>query len=100
MDRRTFLHFLAGTFASQGISIGCGKSNTQSISLPVPQSDSIDVNGSFATGAAKACILLYMAGGPSQVDLFDPKPESLKVNGPKAIPLQLQRNCRNCKMVK
>ncbi len=25
-------------------------------------------------GKAKACIFLYMAGGPSQVDLFDPKP--------------------------
>ena len=24
---------------------------------------------------AKACILLYMAGGPSHIDLFDPKPE-------------------------
>lgn len=26
------------------------------------------------TGSAKACILLWMAGGPSQLDTFDPKP--------------------------
>jgi hypothetical protein len=26
-------------------------------------------------GRAKACILLWLAGGPSQVDTFDPKPE-------------------------
>lgn len=26
------------------------------------------------TGKAKACILLWMAGGPSQLDTFDPKP--------------------------
>ncbi len=32
-------------------------------------------------GRAKACIVLFMYGGPSQVDLFDPKPELTKRNG-------------------
>src|SRR5947207_4270378 len=27
-----------------------------------------------AAARAKACILLYMAGGPSHIDTFDPKP--------------------------
>lgn len=30
---------------------------------------------------AKACIVLFMYGGPSQVDLWDPKPELAKRNG-------------------
>jgi len=35
---------------------------------------------------AKACIVLFMYGGVSQVDTFDPKPELIKRNG-KPIPL-------------
>ena len=30
---------------------------------------------------AKAMISMFMLGGPSQIDLFDPKPELLKHNG-------------------
>src|SRR6516165_2094378 len=30
---------------------------------------------------ADSCILLFMYGGPSQVDLWDPKPELTKRNG-------------------
>jgi hypothetical protein len=38
---------------------------------------------------ARACILLYMAGGPSQLDTFDPKP-GRKTGGPyRAIPTTL-----------
>ncbi len=36
---------------------------------------------------AKSCIFLFMYGGPSQVDLFDPKPELTKRNG-QPMPLQ------------
>jgi uncharacterized protein (DUF1501 family) len=34
---------------------------------------------------ARACILLYMNGGPSQIDTFDPKPGSDTAGGVKAI---------------
>jgi len=30
---------------------------------------------------AKACIFIFMAGGPSQMDLFDPKPELNRLHG-------------------
>ena len=40
-------------------------------------------------GKAKAVIHLFMNGGPSQVDTFDPKPELTKYNG-KKIPLELK----------
>src|SRR5262249_51851482 len=33
------------------------------------------------TGKAKAVIYLFMAGGPSQLELFDPKPQLTKLNG-------------------
>jgi hypothetical protein len=37
------------------------------------------------TGKAKACILLWMAGGPSQLDTFDPKPGTAEAGEFKAI---------------
>ncbi len=33
-----------------------------------------DRESSTATGPARRCVLLWMAGGPSQLDTFDPKP--------------------------
>jgi hypothetical protein len=34
--------------------------------------------GSVATGRAKNCILIWLAGGPSHLDTFDPKPDAPK----------------------
>src|SRR6187549_1025429 len=42
------------------------------------------------TGKAKALILLFMGGGPSQVDTFDPKPELTKLDG-KDVPDSIAR---------
>jgi hypothetical protein len=39
-----------------------------------------------AAGKKRSCILLWMAGGPSQLDTFDPKPESRNTGSTKAIP--------------
>ena len=39
---------------------------------------------------AKACIYLYMYGGPSQMDLFDYKPELVKNHG-KTIDIEMRR---------
>ena len=35
----------------------------------------------FGTAAAKHCVFLFMNGGPSQVDTFDPKPTLEKFHG-------------------
>src|SRR5205814_10603795 len=42
---------------------------------------------------AKRCIFLFMTGGPSQVDLFDPKPALLKYQGqrPEGAALRTER---------
>jgi hypothetical protein len=49
-------------------------------------------HGHFAA-RARACIFLYMEGGVSQVDLFDPKPRLNELNGQK-MPESLTKNVR------
>jgi hypothetical protein len=42
---------------------------------------------------AKSCIFLFMAGAPSQIDLFDPKPKLNELHG-KPLPKSLTENVR------
>ena len=42
---------------------------------------------------AKQCIFLFMEGGMSQVDLFDPKPKLNEMNG-KKLPESFTKNIR------
>ena len=44
-------------------------------------------------GKAKACILMFMWGGPSQLDLFDPKPKLAELSG-KPMPESLTKGER------
>src|ERR1051325_9854519 len=44
-------------------------------------------------GKAKQCIFIYMEGGVSQLDLFDPKPKLNELNGQK-LPESLMKNVR------
>ncbi|HZT32338.1 MAG TPA: DUF1501 domain-containing protein [Bryobacteraceae bacterium] len=44
-------------------------------------------------GKAKNVIVMFMEGGPSQLDLFDPKPELKKWDG-KPLPLSMTKNLR------
>ncbi|MCA1685096.1 MAG: DUF1501 domain-containing protein, partial [Planctomycetia bacterium] len=63
MNRRHF--FQVGTVAVGGLA------------LPGP------ARGSEGVGRARACILLYMDGGPSHIDLWDLKPEApAEIRGP------------------
>ena len=41
----------------------------------------MDAKPSHFAPKAKSCIFLFMYGGPSHMDLFDPKPELTKRNG-------------------
>jgi len=54
----------------------------------VPGAGLADFNGAPATPKAKAIIYLFMAGAPSQLDLFDNKPKLREHNG-QAIPAEL-----------
>ncbi len=42
---------------------------------------------------AKACIVIYLEGGPSQMDLFDPKPKLKELHGQK-LPDSMTKNVR------
>src|SRR5919197_1059013 len=44
-------------------------------------------------GKAKACICIYLEGGPSQLDLFDPKPRLNELHG-QALPESMTKNVR------
>src|SRR6476661_8266287 len=66
LSRRSLMKgLLAGLFAPVGLELG------QAMWL-----QSAARASSGRAGAAKACILLYMTGGPSQHETFDPKPDA------------------------
>lgn len=78
MHRRQFLHF---TFGST-IAAAFGAPLLAAASGPGTRKNAP------AAGSSKkprACILLYMVGGPSQIDTFDPKPGRANAGGVKAI---------------
>jgi len=61
---------LAGMLAQEGL-LAAGDSPTSALPRP------------HHTPKAKACIFLFMVGGPSHVDTFDPKPELVRRHGQK-----------------
>jgi Protein of unknown function (DUF1501) len=63
MNRRVFLR--AGLLAPIGLGLA-DAIRLRSVAHAAPQ----------RTGSARACILLYMTGGPAQHETFDPKPNS------------------------
>jgi uncharacterized protein (DUF1501 family) len=44
-------------------------------------------------GKAKSCIFIFLAGGPSHLDMYDPKPRLVELNGQKP-PAELMKNVR------
>src|SRR4051812_17039826 len=54
--------------------IGGGLGAALSAAIPVWQSKAAEQAANGKKAAAKACILLWMNGGPSHIDTFDPKP--------------------------
>jgi hypothetical protein len=64
---------LGSMFASQGFANGVARANPLAPKKP------------HFTPKAKSVIFLFMAGGPSQFELFEPKPELQKLHG-QAIP--------------
>ena len=67
-SRREFLYGLGASLGSVALS-----SMLQAEDVP-PSSFHLSPSGHHVP-RAKACIMLFMEGGPSQVDTFDPKPK-------------------------
>ncbi len=88
-SRRHFLH--GSAFQLSGLAMAWllrqeGLLAAESTSTPVkpelePQTYDLSVKPPHHPPQARAMISMYMLGGPSQIDLFDPKPELMKRNG-------------------
>src|SRR6266571_360713 len=67
--------------------------NADGLLASEPASNPLAVRPPHFAPKAKQCIFLFMEGGASQVDLFDPKPMLNKMNGQK-LPDSLTKNVR------
>jgi len=76
MKRRQFIQSMCGGLGSIGFNAMAA-----------------NYNGPRTAGKAKHVIFLFLAGGPSQVDMFDPKPALLKYQGqrPGSVDLRTER---------
>ena len=68
IDRRQMLNCLAGGFGSVGLAAMLGESAAADATASKPSLP-------HHAPRAKRVIFLFMNGGPSQIDTFDPKPE-------------------------
>lgn len=68
MSRRTWLH--AGGLSTLGLTL------PHLMATKAEAKTDLDSDSSKSKGTAKACILLYMLGGPPQQETFDMKPEA------------------------
>ena len=66
IPRREFIYSLGASLGSLALTDLLAIESTASPLAPKPP---------MRPAKAKACILLFMEGGPSQVDTFDPKPK-------------------------
>jgi hypothetical protein len=83
--------FLAGSTAS---SIGLlGLESLLRADAPAASADPMTTRLSHFAPKAKNCIFIFVFGGPSQMDLFDPKPELMRLHGQK-MPDSLTANVR------
>src|SRR6266545_3165851 len=77
-SRRDFLRLAGGGFGALALSALAAEA--QGADAPRSQDPLAPKEPQFAA-KAKSVIFLFMEGGPSHVDLFDPKPELTKQNG-------------------
>jgi hypothetical protein len=75
IDRRHFLQTISLGAAGVGLSA----------SIPISFTDWMAVHAADLRQRQRACILLWMAGGPSQLETFDPKPGTEHGGETKAI---------------
>ena len=73
------------------LSAGLGAGPLALQSLLASESGSVRPGGSHFRPTAKNVIFLFMSGGPSQVDTFDPKPELARLAG-EDVPDSLAKN--------
>ena len=96
LQRRDFLTSSAsglGAAATLGLLAGDGLLADESDSESPQTAESLTPRQPHFEATAKRCIFVYEAGGPSQLDLLDPKPELIRRNG-QQLPESLTANTR------
>lgn len=93
-DMSTFRQKLSRRSALEHVGAGFGMLALQGMlaeqsvaSLPNRAANPFAVQPPHHRATAKRCIFIYLPGGPSQIDLFDPKPEVTRQNG-KPLPFE------------
>src|SRR5262245_49247111 len=76
-SRRDFLRTVGGGFGLLGLADLLERDARASISSSNP----LAARAGHFPARAKRCIFLFMVGGPSHIDLFDPKPELNALHG-------------------
>jgi hypothetical protein len=85
-SRRDFLRLAGGGFGALALSALDAHASDPPPSVAAPFAP----RPPHFPGKAKAVIFLFMEGGPSHIDLFDPKPELTRMNG-KPLPASFGR---------
>jgi hypothetical protein len=73
-----------------GALIGCGKSSSSATQIAFDPAHPLAAKLPPFPGKAKSVIYLHMAGAPSQLELFDYKPELMKMDGQDCPPSLLE----------
>lgn len=97
-SRRDFLTSAASGLGAMGLGAmltqdGVLSPQTVSAAESVANEDPLAVKQPHFQPKAKACIFIFMAGAPSQIDLFDPKPKLNELHG-QPLPKSLLKNVR------
>ena len=87
MSRRALLQRSGGGFGMMALAGLLGSESLGRASSNDRASNPFSVRSPHHTPRAKRIVFLYMPGGPSHVDLFDPKPR-LKIDNGKPLPFE------------
>src|SRR4051794_2461016 len=83
--RRRMLRTFANGFGLLGLA---GLLSDEAMAMPEPAANPLAVKPPQFAPRAKRVIFLFMSGGPSHVDTFDPKPRLDRDNG-KPLPFEM-----------
>jgi len=79
--RRDFLRASGNGFGMLGLAYLLGREGTASAGEAVPAANPLAAKPGHFPARAKRCIFLFMTGGPSHLDMYDPKPLLNKLDG-------------------
>ena len=89
--RRSFLNTAASGLG--GLALGSLLSQEGLLAAPAAGTDPLLPRQPHFPAKAKNCIFIFMAGAPSHLDLFDPKPKLNELHG-QSLPESMTKNVR------